>query len=265
VPDRALPARARYTCRRTGSIPIDGDVDAKPWPWMDLVHIRTGEPVPLRSRAALLWDDEHLYVAFDFVDPDREVIATDPGTHVYAYDTTAEFFVGGPDGYHEFGVNSVGVGYELRWYLLDHLVARGDVPAVDRLFRIPNFLYFVPQTIEPGKVGDLDYRMPGLRHAARWQDRGGSPGWTLEMAMPWESVRAMTGLGVPRTGVELDVQAMRVHHDPADRRAARAALANGTGDGRSPADMWTLSVQGNANVHNVSRWARATLSDEPVS
>ncbi|HSJ28643.1 MAG TPA: hypothetical protein VLB67_10555 [Acidimicrobiia bacterium] len=265
VPDVSLPDRAIYECRRTGPIPIDGDVDAKPWPWADLVHIRTGDVVSLRSRVAMMWDDDHLYVAFDFVDPDREPIATAPGTHVYAFDTTAEFFVGGPDGYHEFGVNSTGIGYELRWYAVDPLVERGDTAAIDRLFRIPNFLYFVPQVVEPGKVGDLDYRMPGLSHVERWQERDGSPGWTLEMAMPWHGIRELTGLGSPRPGDDFVVQAMRVHHEPADRAAARGALAGGTGDGRSPTDMWTLSVQGNANVHNVSRWARVRLSDASVS
>lgn len=264
VPDTALPERPHHICRRVDGLVIDGDVDGKPWGWAgNLVDATTGAPVAYPSRVGFLWDEGHLYAAFDFVDPDADAIATQPGTHTYDYDTTAELFVGGPAGYHEIGLNSIGVGYELAWHLMAPLVEGDDAAGIDKVLRIPDFLYFVPQTGERyGKVGDLGYRMPGLVHAERRQQRPDGPGWTVEMAMPWSSLRPILGLDdLPRAGADIDVQAMRVHHDPAARAAARAAFEAGTGDGTTPVQPWTWSVQGNGNVHNSSRWSVVTLSD----
>lgn len=265
VPDVPLPPMVRYECKRVADLAIDGDVDAKPWPWAEpLVDARTGDPAEHHSRVAMLWDDDNLYAAFDFVDPDRDAIATEAGTHTYDYDTTAELFVGGPGGYHEIGLNSIGIGYELQWYLMEPLVEGADAAGIDRVLRIPDFLYFAPQTGERyGKVGDLGYRMPGLVHAERCHDRPGGPGWSVEMSLPWASLRPVLGIeDLPRPGAEIGVQAMRVHHDPTERAAARAAMERGDGDGSTAVHPWTWSVQGNGNVHNSSRWAVVTLSDE---
>ena len=251
VPDRPLPAIREYRCLRTPqSIDINGDVDAKPWPWSaPLAHIGTGDVAPHRSRVALLWDDDHLYAAFDFVDPARDALATEPGTHVYNVDTAAELLTAGPTGYHEIGLNSIGTSYEVDWRWVAPLIDNRDFEAIDRLFRLPNYLYYAPRRgRRAGRVGDLDHRLPGLTHAERWSERDGDPGWTLEMALPWSSLDDILGFdGAPRAGRELRVQAMR----------ARPA-ASGT-------SAWTWSVQGNANVHNPERWTRVTLVDEEAS
>lgn len=269
VPERPLPPVLEYSCRRTPeSLTIDGDVDRKPWPWSDpFGHIATGEPVEHLSRAAFLWDDEYLYAAFDLVDPSRAAIATEPGTHVYVYDTAAEVLLSatGSGGYYEIGINSIGTGYEIAWQWVETLFDAGDKEAIDRLFRIPNFLYFAPQGIHRlGRVGDLDAKLDGLKHAERWSDRQGAPGWTAEMAFPWRSLAPILGLDrAPAAGLELRVQAYRAHHYDADPEEVARLVAT-HGDGASPLVGWTWSVQGNENVHNLERWARVKLSNEAV-
>ena len=265
VPTRPLPPVLEYSCKRIGSPPaIDGNVDDTPWPWSEpFRHIATGDEVEHLSRAALLWDDEYLYAAFDFVDPGREAIATEPGSHVYVWDNDAEVLVSGPGGYYEIGVNSIGTSYELAWTWVEPLVDAGDKAAIDRLLKLPNFLYYAPQgDHQVGRVGDLDFRLPGLRHTERWEERHGKPGWTSQMAFPWSSLAPVLGLdGPPAAGQELRLQAYRAQHEEATPEEIAAAEA-AQGKGASPATAWTWSVQGNHNVHNLERWAVVTLSDE---
>jgi hypothetical protein len=268
VPTRPLPPVFEYSCKRIGTPPaIEGDVDATPWPWSDpFRHIATGDEVPHLSRAAFLWDDDYLYAAFDFVDPGREAIATEPGSHVYVWDNDAEVLVSGPGGYYEIGVNSIGTSYEVAWTWVERLVDAGDKAAIDRLFRLPNFLYYAPQgDHQIGRVGDLDFRLPGLRHTERWEERHGKPGWTSQMAFPWSSLAPVLGLdGPPAAGQELRLQAYRAQHEKATAEEIAAAEA-AHGKGASPATAWTWSVQGNHNVHNLERWAVVTLTDEEAA
>lgn len=245
VPDRPLPPVLRYTCHRVDTLAIDGDIDSKPWPWSEPFRdMATGETTPHAVRAAMLWNDEFLFVAFDLVDPDRVAIATEPGTHVYKYDTAAEILISGPGGYYEFGLNSIGVGYEVAWHWVDQLFDNGDKAGIDRLLRLPNFIYYLAQGHDRlGRVGNLDYRMPGLIHSETWAERHGSPGWTVEIALPWEGLAPVLGFDRrPSAGSRLRVQAFR----------------------SSPSNGWTWSVQGNSNVHNLERWAEVDLSSEAI-
>jgi hypothetical protein len=229
---------------------IDGDVDSKPWPWSaPFVQIGTGEVAVHGSRVALLWDQDHLYAAFDFVDPDRDATATEPGTHVYEVDTAAELLTAGPTGYHEIGLNSIGTSYEVDWRWVAPLVERGDYGEIDRLFRLPNYLYYAPSGGErAGRVGDLDFRLSGLVHAEAWSAREGGAGWTVEIKLPWSSLDQVLGYDQSvRAGRTLRVQAMR---------------ARPKHDGSGQTECWTWSVQGNANVHNPERWANVTLIDD---
>ena len=267
VPTRPLPPVLEYSCKRVDTpLAIDGDVDDTPWPWSDpFRHIATGDQVQHLSRAAFLWDDDYLYAAFDFVDPGREAIATEPGSHVYVWDNDAEVLVSGTHGgYYEIGVNSIGTSYEVAWTWLEPLVDASDKSAIDRLFRLPNFLYYAPQgDHQVGRVGDLDFHLPGLRHTERWDERHGAPGWTSQMALPWSSLGPVLGLSElpPVAGQQLRIQAYRAQHEEATPEELAASVA-AHGEGASPATAWTWSVQGNHNVHNLERWATVTLTDE---
>ena len=259
VPDDQLPPVGPYECPYVaGPVIVDGDVDSKNWQWSSpFRHMATGTEVPFSSRFALGWNEQYLFAAFDFVDPGREAIATEAGTHVYAVDTAAELLIGGANGYYEIGVNSIGTFYELDWRWVAPIIESDDLAGLDRLFRLPNFLYFAPQGSDRvGRVGDLDYHLPGLALATQWSDRGDKPGWTAEMALPWSSLSTIFGTlddGASPEG--LRAQAMRAHHP-----APEAETDDLDDSATKPTEGWTWSVQGNGNVHNLSRWTPLILA-----
>lgn len=115
---------------------------------------------------------------------------------------------------------------------------------IDGLFRLPNFLYYLPQRSEVlGRVGDLDFELPGLIHAEKWAERRGEPGWTVEIVIPWRGLGPVLGIaGRPSPGEAVRVQAYMSR----------------------PTHGFTWSVQGNSNVHNVERWVLVELSSESV-
>jgi len=92
------PPLARYNCpRRTGPIRIDGTLDERDWqraPLAELNECTAGTPLPpeLRTRARMLWDDEHLYVAFDVADPDIRCTLTERDDCLFEEDVV-ELFV----------------------------------------------------------------------------------------------------------------------------------------------------------------------------
>lgn len=237
LPDAALKPAPEFVC------PVRGDRTIPLKAAHSLVDIATGEPTVHPSIFGLAWDSDALYARFDFVDPYRHATASEPGTHVYKSDTAAELFVAGPRGYYEVGVNSVGGSYEVGWNWVAPLVAAQDMEGIDRLFRLPNFLYYLPRSGErAGRVGDLDFMLPGLSHEEKWTDIAGHPGWTATLVLPWEGLCPLLGLaGSPTSGDRLAVQAMR----------ANPARAGGEG--------CTWSVQGNHDVHNPERWPTVTL------
>ena len=152
VPDgELLPVRAE--CRyAAATMIVDGYPDAAAWAAADwsepFVAIETGDAVPLESRVALLWDDVCLYAAFAFEDPDPTGTAREHHSWVFLSDPDAELFVAGPEGYVETGINPIGTVYQIRWAWLEPLIERRDHAAIERLFRVPNGLYF---TARPGE------------------------------------------------------------------------------------------------------------------
>ena len=207
VPDSpASPIRA--TCRRaTGPITIDGVPDEAAWAdasWSaPFTAIETGEGVPLESRVALLWDDHALYAAFAFEDPDPSATDTEHHHWVFLSDPDAELFVAGPEGYVETGINPLGTIYQIRWQWLEPLIERRDHAAIERLFKVPNGLYFTARPGErSGRMGDLDWELPGGRYATRTgpvrlPGRPPTMGWSAEFALPWSGLSAGAGPGWP--------------------------------------------------------------------
>jgi len=263
-PSRPVSALVEYDCEYVDAIVIDGDVDGKAWQWSaPFRHMATGDDVPFQTRVAFSWDNDYLYSAFDITDPGRKAIATRDGTHVYRFDTDAEVLLAGPTGYYEIGVNSIGTKYELSWTWLHPIVESQEWDKLDRLFRLPNYLYFAPQGPQKlGRVGDLDFTLDGLKHATLWSERDGRHGWTVEMAFPWKSLIPILGLSDgPNPGLKLKVQAYRAHHFDATKEEMVDAEEK-FGTGASPFEGWTWSVQGNGNVHNLERWNELRLSSE---
>jgi hypothetical protein len=263
APLDSLPPVKEYRCLRArGPMTIDGGLDEPAWrgaAWSDpFGALATGEGVELETRVALLWDDQCLYAAYRVEDPDIRGTMTGFHDHVYMKDEDVELFIEGDGFYYELGVNPINTEYEIKWTWVQPLVERREYAALEELFKTPNYLYFLAREGERmGRHGDLDWQLPGMRHAVRVDGTLNCPavrdrGWTAELAIPWAGLAPLMGgrRVPPAPGDALRITAYRAHHD----RAAR--------DPRHAAAGWSWSVTGNDNIHVPERWNRVVFLDE---
>ena len=116
-PDADIP---RYKAKYTSSRPvIDGKLNELLWknaarsaPFRDLIH---GTKAHLDTRAAVIWDDEYLYVAYWIEEPYVKATLTKRDAPIYQ-DNDVELFIAGKDGYYEFEINSYGTIYEVLFF-----------------------------------------------------------------------------------------------------------------------------------------------------
>jgi hypothetical protein len=233
--------------------------------------IGTGIADGHETTVALLWDDTHLYAAYRVGDPDVRASSTTHHDQVYMTDDDVEIFVEGAGGYYELGVNAINTVYEYRWTWLESLVERGDLVGLEDLFKVADFLYYTARGGERlGRVGEMDFDLPGLRHAVQvsgtlnWSqdvDRG----WTAEFALPWAGLRTIGRTQQPfppKPGDSIRIQAYRAQHDRNDHEGA-ARLERGW-PGATPFAGHTWSTMGNGNVHNPERWVPVRFLDDSV-
>ena len=215
--------------------------------------IHDGSPTPLETRVALLWDDQYLYAAYKVEDPDIRASMTAFNDHVYLNDEDVELFFEGNGYYYEIGLNALNTSYQIRWTWIERLVREQRFAELEALFKTPDFLYYVARDGENiGRHADLNYRLPGCKHAVFIDGTINCPevkdqGWTVEIALPWSGLKDIAGgrATPPRPGDTFRMTAYRCHHD----RATRTAKG------------WTWSVMGNNNIHIPERWNDVVFVD----
>jgi len=195
---------AQYTAyRAAGPIAVDGKLDEPSWAlapcsprFVDLV---TGAPTLHDTRAAVLWDDDNLYVAFWVEEPFVEAKLTERDALIWT-ENDVEVFVGGRDAYYELELNAIGTIYEA-------LFVWEDAYERDGFARLPglardaegakrwNGVGFDTHPRGP-RIGFFRWDLPGLKSATSIdgtlndnsdRDRG----WTAEIALPWSSLRTV--------------------------------------------------------------------------
>jgi hypothetical protein len=212
-----------------------------------------GGPATLETRVALLWDDQCLYVGYRVEDPDVRATMTAFNDHVYLKDEDVEFFFEGQGYYYEIGLNALNTSYQIRWTWIERLVREQRYAELEELFKSPDYLYYLAREGEPiGRHADLNYRLPGCRHAVFVDGSINCPevkdrGWSVEIALPWAGLREIAGGRElpPRAGDAFRMTAYRCHHDR-ERRTAKG---------------WTWSIMGNDNIHIPERWNEVVFSD----
>ena len=203
-----------YTARRaTGPITVDGVLDEPDWQKAEksprFVDMATGEPAIFGTRAAAVWDDQNLYIAFWVEEPFVEAKLTEKNSLIFN-ENDAEVFIDGGDSYYEFETNARGTTYQMFYIWRDAYRKGGkfDVAEFDPVQT--NALVF---------GGDYDRQAPtfwkgtnprGLRWAYfGWQFPGiksathvdgtlndnsdVDKGWTVELAFPWQGARWLAG------------------------------------------------------------------------
>ena len=194
-----------YTAFKTAVKPeIDGCLDETIWqiapispPFRDLI---SGRETIHDTRAALLWDDEYLYIAYWVEEPDLQATLTERDAPIYM-NNDVEWFIAGSDGYYEFEINSFGTIYEVL-FLWDEAYKAGGYDKVPGLeLDAPGAKPFngVGYTTHPRgmRTGWFHWDLPGLKTAvcldgtindSSDRDRG----WTVELAIPWKGLEILT-------------------------------------------------------------------------
>jgi hypothetical protein len=200
---------AHYTCYRTAQpLTIDGDLTKPAWQHAQrsprFVDVVTGRPAQLDTRAAALWDDDNLYIAFWLDEPDLQAQLTERDSLIF-HENDIEVFIDGGDCYYEFELNALNTIYEV-FFIWKDAYTRGS------RFDVPEFDLYSGRAISFGgnfdRVGDhmwrgahprglrwafTDWDFPGLQTAVRLDgtlndssdvDRG----WTVELAFPWSGM-----------------------------------------------------------------------------
>jgi len=201
---------AHYTCyRMTDPVRIDGNPDKYPWNKAKrsprFVDMATGEPGWYDTRAAVLWDQNYLYIAFLAEEPFVAASQKERDSIVFL-ENDLEIFIDGGDCYYELEVNALNTIYEV-FYIWK------DAYNKESRFNVPEFDVFREKAMTFGGDYDrtgssfwygrhprglrwafTDWDMPGLKTAVKVDGSINDPmvvdkGWNLEIAIPWQSMK----------------------------------------------------------------------------
>jgi len=200
-----------YQIKRTAKpLTIDGDLTKPEWLAAEksprFVDTVGGTPGIYDTRAALLWDDDYLYVGMWAQEPYPTAHITQRDGYIW-FENDFEIFIDGGDSYYELQVNALNNRYEVMYIWKDayqnNPVFRQqpefDVFAHDaRVFggnydRTDEFFW---KGINPrgNRWAFLDWDFPGLKTAVKidgvLNDTSRvSKGLTLEFAFPWSGMK----------------------------------------------------------------------------
>jgi hypothetical protein len=198
-PAEAIP---RYSARRVAEpITIDGRLDEKCWQTVlrspRFVDVLTGEPTLYDTRAAVLWDDRNLYVAYWVEEPKVAAKLTEYGSYIYQ-ENDVELFVAGRDAYYELELNARNTIYEV-FFIWEEAYSTGGYDAVPEFSRsnpkVKPFSGVGFRNHPRGRrLGSWAWRFPGLQTAVHVDgtlndDTDRDKGWTVEIALPWTGMK----------------------------------------------------------------------------
>ena len=234
-----------YVCYRAETAPqIDGRLDDGAWQaaawtdsFIDIEGARRPQP-RFRTRAKMLWDLEHFYIAAEMEEPHVWGTLTKHDAVIF-HDNDFEVFIDPDADNHEY--------YELE---INALNATWDL--------------FLPRPYKDGGQADNGWEIPGLRTAVHCRGTLNDPsdedqGWNVEVAIPWRALLEFANRPAPpRHGDQWRVNFSRVEwrHKIADGKYEKIA------DTRE--DNWVWSPQGIIDMHRPERWGCVQFStDQP--
>ena len=191
-------------CRASGPIVVDGCLDEPTWAqvqrsprFVDLQQF--GRPALLDTQAAIVWDDDYLYVGFWCEEPNLQATLVERDSMI-CRENDVEVFIAGANAYFEFELNALGTIMERFYIWQDSFVSSGYAA-------LPEF-----DPLGDGIVDTLGGRWSGHKHprGRRWcfrnwdmpglqwavsldgtlnDDSDVDRGWTAEIAFPWAGLR----------------------------------------------------------------------------
>jgi Carbohydrate family 9 binding domain-like len=243
----ALPyAPRRAICYRTATrLEVDGKLDEPAWraaSWSEpFIDIRGSVQPRFTTRARLLWDDQHFYLAAELEEPHLWGTLVERDSVIFQ-DNDFEVFIdpdGDTHGYYELEVNVLGTAWDL---LLIQPYRDGGPPIHG--WDIPGL-----------RIG-IDAR--GTINDASDRDLG----WTVEIAIPWQALREWApGRRAPRDGEQWRVNFSRVQWETDVQDGSyRKRVDRATGKPLAE-DNWVWSPQGIIDMHAPERWGFVQFSD----
>jgi hypothetical protein len=179
---------------------IDGKLDDEIWQnalrsssFVDLVH---GTSTRFDTRAAIVWDDTFLYVAYWIEEPRVEASLTERDAPIYK-DNDVELFIAGCDGYYEFEINALATIYEVLFFWEEAFRDNGydKLPGLDPDAKGVKIFNGVGYKNHPRgrRIGFWNWDYPGLQKAVVINGTINNnsdldQGWTVELALPWSGL-----------------------------------------------------------------------------
>jgi hypothetical protein len=229
-----------YVCQQPNQkIIIDGDLDD--WEkvkWTnDFIDI-TGQAdlnPSLQTRVKMMWDSVFFYVAVEMEEPHLWATVKERDKVIYI-DNDFEIFID-PDGdthnYAEIEINALGTVWDL----------------------------FLTRPYRDGTVPLNSFDIHGLQYAVNLQGSLNDPsdrdtGWTIEMAIPWESLEEITpGKRKPYAGEHWRINFSRVQWDLQIEDDAYMKVD-------VPEKNWVWTPQGEVNMHMPEKWGYVFFSEK---
>ena len=257
--------RPAYTCHRaSGPIEIDGDL-TKP-AWADAPRTprfgdaKTGQLTLFDTRAAMLWDDVCLYVAFWM--EERDVWSTRVESSTFAQqDNAAAIYIAGSGAYYAMSVSPMNRTSELFVIWKDSYTHGGryDVPEFDLAVHRPAVYGGDGGPHHPRGMrwAFFDWHFTGLETAVQIdgtlnQRTDIDRGWTVEMAFPWEGMaRLSDGPAEPEDGRIWGISPVR--YEVVDQRASRFTA------------QWSPYPADEHDLHVPDRYPQVAFSDKVVA
>ncbi len=214
-----------YTAKKiSSSIKIDGNINKPIWQkakWSKrFVDMVTGDPGMYDTQTAMLWNNTHLYIAFEAEEPFVEAKLTERDSIIFL-ENDLEVFIDGGDCYYELEVNAANTIYEV-FFIWKDAYTKGSK------FDIPQFDVHQKQAYTFG--GDYDrsgasfwkgthprgirwaftnYDLPNLETAVQIDGTLNNnshidKGWSLEIGIPWSSLALLAnGRSLPPTNGDI--------------------------------------------------------------
>lgn len=262
-----------YLCKRTPSpILIDGDLTKPVWKRCEKSHRFVdavgGNPGLYDTRAALLWDDEALYVGFWCEEPFPQATLTERDSLLWV-ENDLEVFIDGNDSYYELELNALNVVYEVFYIWQDAYLSnplfreeRFDILKSNAKTFGGNFdrtdAYFWRGINPRGtRWAYHNWDFPGLETAVKIDGKINDPsviskGWTAEIKFPWKGFRDLsTGHKLPPRAGDIwklflgRYESMRLNGQP---------ISVG----------WSWDPIGIADNHNPEKFTEIEISDQIV-
>ncbi len=275
IPTMSSEDVAHYTCYRTRQpLTIDGHLHKTAWQIAPksprFVDMLTGDPGHFDTRAAALWDDQNLYIAFWVEEPFVEAHLAQRDSIIFM-ENDVEVFIDGGDCYYEFEINALNTVYEV-FFIWQDAYKRGgkfDIPEFDLLERKAlsfagnydrsGFNFWWGTHPRKARWAFVDWDFPGLQSAVQIDgtlnersvvDRG----WTVELAFPWHGMQHLAkGRSLPpRDGDEWSIFFGRFE---------KFEIANMRPE---PQPAWCWNKLGTLDTHTPERFTRVHFSSRYV-